>query len=223
MPSDLARRAVSECVATAFLLMAIVGSGIMSERLAGGNVGLALITTTIAIGAALVAIILTFGPISGAQINPAVTLVVALERGLPWRDVPWFLAAQIVGAFAGVAITHVMFGEPLFVAGTQVRAGLPQLVSEFVATFGLIAVVWGCGRRRPDAISLAVGAYITAAIWFTASTAFANPAVTLARAATNTFTSIRPVDAPGFVIAELLGAVAATLLFRWLTPPADAD
>ncbi len=216
--ADLPRRIVSEAVATAFLLAAIVGSGIMSERLAGGNTGLALLTTTIAIGTALVAIILTFGPISGAHLNPAVTLVVAWERGLPWREVPWFMTAQIAGAFAGVAVTHVMFGEPLFTAGTQVRSGTPQLVSEFVATFGLLAVVWGCGRHRAEAIPVAVGAYITAAIWFTASTAFANPAVSLARAATNTFCGIRPSDVPGFVVAELLGAVAATLLFRWLVP-----
>ncbi len=222
MQADLSRRIVSEAVATAFLLVAIVGSGIMSERLAGGNVGLALLTTTIAIGSALVAIILAFGPISGAHLNPAVTLVIAWERGLPWREAPWYVAAQIAGAFVGVAASHVMFGEPLFMAGTQVRAGAPLLISEFVATFGLMAVVWGCARRRPDAIPLAVGAYITAAIWFTASTAFANPAVTLARAATNTFTGIRPADVPGFVVAELLGAVAATLLFRWLTPRAEA-
>lgn len=216
--SALPRRAVSEGLGTAFLLAAVVGSGIMGERLAGGNVALVLLVNTIATGAALVALILTFGPISGAHLNPAVTLADAALRGLPWREVPVYLAAQVAGAFLGVAVAHTMFDHALFAASVQVRAGPAQLVSEFVATFGLLAVIWGCVRSRPGAVPFAVGAYITAAYWFTASTSFANPAVTLARAATDTFSGIRPVDAPGFVLAQLLGAAAATALMRWLVP-----
>lgn len=223
--SALPRRAVSEGLGTAFLLAAVVGSGIMGERLAGGNVALVLLVNTIATGAALVALILTFGPISGAHLNPAVTLADAALRGLPWREVPVYLAAQVAGAFLGVAVAHTMFDHALFAASVQVRAGPAQLVSEFVATFGLLAVIWGCVRSRPGAVPFAVGAYITAAYWFTASTSFANPAVTLARAATDTFSGIRPVDAPGFVLAQLLGAAAATALMRWLVPalPEVAD
>ncbi len=214
----MARRAVAEALGTAFLLAAVVGSGIMGERMAGGNVAITLLANTIATGAALVALILTFGPISGAHFNPAVTLVDAWQGGLPWRNVPAYVAAQIAGAFAGVAAAHLMFGEPVFFASHRVRAGSAQLFSEFVATFGLLAVIWGCARVRPSAVPFAVGAYIVAAYWFTASTSFANPAVTLARAASDTFAGIRPVDVPGFVIAELAGAGAATALFRWLVP-----
>jgi glycerol uptake facilitator-like aquaporin len=205
-------------VGTAFLLASGMGSGIMGERLCGGNVGLALLANTIATGAGLVALILTFGPISGAHFNPLVTLADASQGGFAWREVPAYLAAQVVGAFAGAAIAHIMFGEPVFSLSTHVRAGAPQLLSEFVATFGLLAVIWGCARSRPSITPFAVGAYITAAYWFTSSTSFANPAVTLARAVSNTFAGIRPVDAPGFVVAQLMGAAAATLLFRWLTP-----
>jgi glycerol uptake facilitator-like aquaporin len=201
------------------LVATVVGSGIMGERLAGGNVAVALLANTIATGAGLVALILTFGPVSGAHFNPVVTLADASQRGLAWRDVPVYVAAQVAGAFAGVAIAHVMFNEPaLFVASQHDRSGPSQLVSEFVATFGLLAVIWGCVRRRPGAVPFAVGAYITAAYWFTSSTSFANPAVTLARAATDTFSGIRPVDAPGFIAAQLVGAAAATALFRWLVP-----
>ena len=201
------------------LLAAVVGSGIMGERLAGGNVAVALLANTVATGAALVALILTFGPISGAHFNPAVTVADASQGGLAWSAVPVYVVAQVVGAFAGVAIAHVMFGEPLFTASRHARDGLPQLVSEFVATFGLLAVIWGCVRSRSDMVPFAVAAYITAAYWFTASTSFANPAVTMARAATDTFTGIRPADAPGFIIAQLAGGGAATALFRWLLPP----
>jgi len=201
------------------LLAAVVGSGIMGERLAGGNVAIALLANTVATGAALVALILTFGPISGAHFNPAVTVADASQGGLAWSAVPIYVVAQVVGAFAGVAIAHVMFGEPLFTASRHARDGLPQLVSEFVATFGLLAVIWGCVRSRADMVPFAVAAYITAAYWFTASTSFANPAVTMARAATDTFAGIRPADAPGFVIAQLAGGGAATALFRWLLPP----
>ena len=221
----MGRRAVAEAVGTAFLLAAVVGSGIMGERLAGGSVAIALLANTIATGAALVALILTFGPISGAHFNPAVTLADAWQGGLAWREVPAYLAAQITGAFLGVAAAHLMFGEPLFSASRHIRSGSAQIFSEFVATFGLLAVIWGCVRLRSSAVPFAVGAYITAAYWFTASTSFANPAVTLARAASDTFAGIRPADAPGFIAAQLAGAAAATALFRWLIPslPADAE
>jgi glycerol uptake facilitator-like aquaporin len=217
--SDLPRRATAEAVGTAMLLAAVVGSGIMGERLSGGNVAIALLANTLATGAALVALILTFGPISGAHFNPAVTLADASQGGLPWREVPAYLVAQIIGAFAGVAAADVMFELPVFFASRKVRQGGAQLFSEFVATFGLLAVIWGCVRLKQKAgVPFAVGAYITAAYWFTASTSFANPAVTLARSASDTFAGIRPVDVPGFVVAQLLGAAGATLLFRWLVP-----
>jgi glycerol uptake facilitator-like aquaporin len=210
---------VSEFVGTALLLATVVGSGIMGERLAGGNVAIALLANTVATGAGLVAFILTFGPLSGAHFNPAVTLADASQGGLAWRDVPVYLIAQVAGAFAGVALAHVMFKEPaLFFASQHERSGVAQLVSEFVATFGLLAIIWGCVRTRPGAVPFAVGAYITAAYWFTSSTSFANPAVTLARAASDTFAGIRPIDAPGFIVAQLLGAASATALFRWLVP-----
>jgi glycerol uptake facilitator-like aquaporin len=212
------RRAVAEAIGTAFLLAAVVGSGIMGDRLAGGNVAIALLANTIATGAALVALILTFGPISGAHFNPAFTLADASQGGIAWREVPIYLAAQIAGAFAGVAAAHLMFREPVFFASHHVRSGGSQLFSEFIATFGLVSVIWGCARFRTSAVPFAVGAYITAAYWFTASTSFANPAVTLARSASDTFAGIRPADVPGFVAAQLAGAAAATALFRWLVP-----
>ncbi len=215
---SLGRRVVAEAVGTALLLAAVIGSGIMGDRLSGGSVGLALLANTVATGAALVALILTLGPVSGAHFNPAVTLADASQGGTAWRDVPSYVFAQVLGAFAGVGTAHVMFEEPLFSASTHVRSGPAQLLSEFVATFGLLAVVWGCGRHRPSAVPFAVGGYITAAYWFTSSTSFANPAVTLARSASNTFAGIRPTDVPGFVAAQLAGAAAATLLFRWLVP-----
>jgi glycerol uptake facilitator-like aquaporin len=215
----LLRKLVAEALGTALLLATVVGSGIMGEKLAGGNVAIALLANTIATGAGLVALILTFGPISGAHFNPAVTLADASQGGLAWREVPGYVGAQLVGAFAGVAIAHVMFEQPaLFFASRHERSGIAQLVSEFVATFGLLAVIWGCARRRPGAVPFAVGAYITAAYWFTSSTSFANPAVTLARAASDTFAGIRPADAPGFIVAQLAGAAASTALFRWLVP-----
>jgi glycerol uptake facilitator-like aquaporin len=216
---SLSRRAVAEGVGTALLLATVVGSGIMGERLAGGNVAVALLANTLATGAALVALILTFGPVSGAHFNPAVTLADASQGGLSWRETPAYVLAQTAGAFAGVAAAHLMFGEPLFSASRHARAGGAQMFSEFVATFGLLSVVWGCVRlQRPVVVPFAVGAYITAAYWFTASTSFANPAVTLARSATDTFSGVRPSDVPGFVAAQLAGAAAATLLFRWLVP-----
>jgi glycerol uptake facilitator-like aquaporin len=222
----LLRKLVAEGLGTAMLLATVVGSGIMGEGLAGGNVAIALLANTVATGAGLVALILTFAPISGAHFNPAVTLAEASQGGLPWRDVPGYLIAQVSGAFVGVGVAHVMFKEPaLFFASQHERSGIAQLVSEFVATFGLLCVIWGCARRRPGLVPFAVGAYITAAYWFTSSTSFANPAVTLARAASDTFAGIRPADAPGFIIAQLAGAAASTALFRWLVPalPAVAD
>jgi glycerol uptake facilitator-like aquaporin len=214
----MTRRIAAEAIGTALLLAAVVGSGIMGERLAGGNVAIALLANTLATGAVLVALILAFGPISGAHFNPAVTLADASQSGLAWREVPGYLAAQIAGAFAGVAAAHLMFGEPVFSASRHARAGTAQVFSEFVATFGLLCVIWGCARRRSSAVPFAVGAYITAGYWFTSSTSFANPAVTLARSASDTFAGIRPADTAGFIVAQLAGAAAATLLFRWLAP-----
>lgn len=210
------RRAAAEAVGSALLLATVVGSGIMAERLSQGNVAIALLANTLATGAGLVALILTFAPISGAHFNPAVTLADAAQGGLPWRDVPIYIAAQLAGAYLGVATAHVMFDLPLFSAAMHVRRGPAQLVSELVATFGLLSVIWGVSRRYARYVPFAVGGYITAAYWFTASTSFANPAVTLARAASNTFAGIRPLDAPGFIAAQLVGAAAATALFRWL-------
>lgn len=212
----MARRAVAELLGTGFLLAAVVGSGIMAERLASGNFALALLANTIATGTALVALLLAFGPISGAHLNPVVSLGLALERKLPWIELPLYLAAQLVGAFAGVAVAHVMFGNPLFFASVHARSGPAQMLGEFVATFGLVTVVWSCAKGRAAATPYAVGAYITAAYWFTSSTSFANPAVTLARAASDTFAGIRGTDVPGFVAAQLAGGLAATLVCRWL-------
>lgn len=219
----LARRIAAEAVGTAFLLAAVVGSGIMGERLAAGNVAIALLANTFATGAMLVALILTFGPISGAHFNPAVTLADAMQGGIAWNEVPGYLTAQTTGAFAGVAIAHLMFGETIFSTSHHARAGISQIFSEFIATFGLLCVIWGCARLRSSAVPFAVGAYITGAYWFTASTSFANPAVTLARSATDTFSGIRPADVPGFVVAQLIGAAAATALFHWLVPSISKD
>lgn len=216
------RKIVSEALGTAFLLAAVVGSGIMGDRLAQGNVAIALLANTIATGATLAALILTFGPISGAHFNPAVTLADASLGGLPWKHVPAYIGAQIAGALAGVAIAHIMFGLPLYSISQHARSGFAQALSEFIATFGLLAVIWGCSRFRSSAVAYAVGAYITGAYWFTASTSFANPAVTLARSLSDTFAGIAPADAPAFILAQLLGAAAATVLFRWLTPSASS-
>jgi len=212
------RRLVAELLGTALLLAAVVGSGIMGERLSGGNVAIALLANTLATGAALTTLIFTFGPISGAHFNPAVTLADATQGGLRWQEVPGYIAAQIAGALLGVAAAHLMFGEAVFQVSQHVRAGGAQLFSEFVATFGLLSVIWGCSRLRAEAVPVAVGLYITAAYWFTASTSFANPAVTVARSFTSTFSGIRPADVPGFIAAQLAGAIVATLVFRWLMP-----
>ncbi len=213
------RRLMAEAVGTALLLATVVGSGIMGDRLSQGNVAIALLANTLATGAALAALILTFGPISGAHFNPAVTLCDAAMGGISWRLVPGYILAQAAGAFAGVAAADTMFDLPAFSISRHVRSGPSQQFSEFVATFGLLAVIWGCVRFRSSAVPFAVAAYITAAYWFTASTSFANPAVTLARSVTDTFAGIRPADVPGFILAQLLGAATATLLFRWLAPP----
>jgi glycerol uptake facilitator-like aquaporin len=204
------------------LLATVVGSGIMAERLAGGNVAIALLANTLATGGGLFALISALGGLSGAHFNPAVTLADASQGGLRWGDVPAYVLAQVIGAFVGVALAHVMFEAPIFSLSRHARSGMGQLTGEFAATFGLVSVIWGCSRSRPGVTPFAVSAYITAAYWFTSSTSFANPAVTLARAATDTFAGIRPADAPGFILAQGLGATAATLLFRWLIPSLPA-
>ena len=223
MTATLSRRLVSEGVGTAMLLAAVVGSGIMAERLSAGNAAIALLANTIATGAALVALILTFGSISGAHFNPAVTVADACQGGLSWREVPAYIGTQLAGGVIGVWSAHVMFQERIFMWSLHVRSGPAQLFSEFVATFGLLAVIWGCSRRRSAMVPFAVAAYITSAYWFTASTSFANPAVTVARALSDTFAGIRPIDAPGFIAAQFLGAIAATVLFRWLVPVHDEN
>lgn len=218
MKMTLARRVSAEFLGTAFLVAAVVGSGIMAERLSGGNVALALLANTIATGAALVALILAFGPVSGAHLNPVVTLMDALEKGLPWAHTPHYVFGQILGGVCGTIMAHLMFGLSLVSYSNHVRQGPAQVFSEFVATFGLVSVIWGCSRLRSNAVPFAVGAYITAAYWFTASTSFANPAVTIARCLSNTFAGVRPVDVPWFVFAQFLGGFAATMVFRWLVP-----
>jgi glycerol uptake facilitator-like aquaporin len=219
----LSRRLVAEGLGTAMLLAAVIGSGIMGERLAAGNIAIALLANSIATGAALIALILALGPISGAHFNPFVTLVAALSRELRWPEACAYAAVQFFAAFAGAAAAHLMFGEPLFSASQHIRTGGAQWWSEFIATFGLIVTIIGCARTRAAAIPYAVGAYITAAYWFTASTSFANPAVTLARAASNTFAGIRPLDAPAFILAQLAGALTAAAVMRWFASPSDAD
>jgi glycerol uptake facilitator-like aquaporin len=218
-PPTLARSVAAEALGTAGLLTAVVGSGIMAEHLADGSAALALLANSLATGGALLALILTFGGVSGAHFNPAVTLAHAAVGALPWRRALPYVAAQTLGAFAGVAAAHAMFDQPIAQTATHVRRGGALAWSEFVATFGLLAVIWGSSRQRPRDAPFAVAAYVVGAYWFTASTAFANPAVTLARAATDTFAGIRPADVAPFVVAQLLGAAAATLVFRWLVPP----
>jgi glycerol uptake facilitator-like aquaporin len=218
MKSNLGARTTAEFIGTAFLVAAVVGSGIMGERLAGGNVALALLANTIATGAALVAFLLAFGPISGAHLNPVVSLADAIEGGIGWHEAFFYILAQFVGGITGTIAAHAMFGLPLLSLSHHVRSGPAQFLSEFIATFGLICVIWGCSRSRPGAIPYAVGSYITAVYWFTASTSFANPAVTVARALSDTFAGIRPADVPSFVAGQIGGGIAATFLFRWLLP-----
>jgi glycerol uptake facilitator-like aquaporin len=221
MTPTLTRKIVSEFVGSGFLVAAVVGSGIMGERLAAGNIAIMLLANTIATGAALFALILTFGPISGGHFNPAVTLVDAMERGVSWMVAACYIPAQCAGAICGAIAAHVMFGLPRISVSSHARSGSAQAFSEFVATFGLICVIWGCTRQRASMVPAAVAAYITAAYWFTSSTSFANPAVTIARSLSDTFAGVRPVDVPPFVAAQLAGAIAATFLFRWLIPRLD--
>ena len=218
MTPDLPRRAAAEALGTSLLLATVVGSGIMGERLAGGNTAIALLANSVATGAILVALIVALGPVSGAHFNPVVTLAEAARAGAGRRWVPVYVGSQIAGAFAGVVAAHVMFGEPLLSASAHARSGVGQLAGELVATFGLMITIRGAARHRPGALPFCVGAYIAAAYWFTSSTSFANPAVTLARAATDTFSGIRPADAPAFIVAQLLGGAAGTAVSRWMDP-----
>ena len=213
---DLFRRLAAEALGTAFLLAVVVGSGIMGERLAGGNDAIALLGNTIATGAALVVLILVYGPISGAHFNPAVTLAFSIRREIGVRDAVLYVLVQLAGGLVGVMAAHFMFDAPLLVEGVKVRTGGGQWLGEFAATFGLLATILGCLRTRPEAIPYAVGLFITAGYWFTSSTSFANPAVTVARSFTDTFSGIAPGDAPGFVIAQIAGAAAATAVLGWL-------
>ena len=218
MPLPLSKRIVAEALGTAFLLAAVVGSGIMAERLANGNSALVLLANTAATGSALVALIITFGSLSGAHFNPVVTLCFASRGSLPWKETPFYLLAQFSGAIGGVIAAHLMFGLPAVFLSQHARPGLSQMFSEFVATAGLLAVIIGASRLHIAAVALAVGGYISAAYWFTASTSFANPAVTVARGLSDTFTGIRPADIPAFVLAQCAAAVITVLLFRWLVP-----
>jgi glycerol uptake facilitator-like aquaporin len=215
---DLSRRLAAETLGTAFLLAAVVGSGIMAQRLSGGNGALALLGNTLPTGAILVVLILIFGPISGAHMNPAVSVAFALRRNLPWRDATAYVVAQIIGAVIGVWIAHLMFDLPVWQISFHVRSGAGQWLAEFVATFGLVLTIFGCAANAPAAVPFAVGLYITAAYWFTASTSFANPAVTIARALTDTFAGIAPAGISAFIAAQLLGATIAVALVGWLWP-----
>lgn len=218
MTPDLARRTAAEAIGTALLLAAVIGSGIMAQRLSGGNIAIALLCNTIATGAALTVLILIFGPLSGAHFNPAVTASFAARRELPWPDAGLYVLAQLVGGIAGVWLAHLMFDlTPLQISHT-VRTGPGQWVSEGVATFGLLLTIFGCLANAPASVPFAVGLYITSAYWFTASTSFANPAVTIARSLSNTFAGIAPADAPAFIAAQVIGAAAALVLSRWLWP-----
>jgi glycerol uptake facilitator-like aquaporin len=215
---NLMRRMAAEFTGTLFLLAAIVGSGIMGERLAGGNVAIALLANSIATGGVLLAILIALGPVSGAHLNPAVTLHEAWQRGISWRAACGYIAAQFLGAFAGVAVAHGMFGLPAYSLSVHARSGSAQAFSECVATFGLMVVIGGCVRNRPSLAPFAVSGYILSAYWFTASTSFANPAVTVARALTGTFSGIRPSDVLPFLAAQIAGVVVATFFLNWLVP-----
>jgi glycerol uptake facilitator-like aquaporin len=210
------RRYVAECLGTAFLLAGVVGSGIMAAKLAGGNGALALLCNTLATGAILTVLILTFGPVSGAHFNPAVSLAMVLRRQLPARVAAMYVGVQIIGGIVGVLVAHAMFELPLWQVSATVRTGYGQWLAEFVATFGLILTIFGCAARTPAAVPYAVGLYITAAYWFTASTSFANPAVTIARALSDTYAGIAPAGAMAFIVAQLSGTAAAVALARWL-------
>jgi glycerol uptake facilitator-like aquaporin len=214
----LARRLAAEALGTTLLLATVIGSGVMGERLADGNVALALLANSVATGCVLAGLIATLGPISGAHFNPAVTIAFALQREFAAREISPYVLVQIVAAFLGVVIAHAMFGEALLSTSTHVRSGSAQWISEFVATFGLLSIIWAGTRQQLAATPYLIAAYITGAYWFTASTSFANPAVTLARAASDSFAGISPPDVPGFILAQFAGAFAATALWRWLAP-----
>lgn len=219
MQFDMGRRLAAEALGTLILVMAVIGSGIMAENLAGGNDAVALLCNTIATGAVLFVIITIFASVSGAHFNPAVSLVVALRGDLDWRTAALYIVAQIAGGCLGAVFAHLMFGLDLFQLGAKARNGIGQWAGEFIATFGLIGTILGCVRFKPEAVATAVALYITSAYWFTASTSFANPAVTIARSLSDTFAGIALGDAPGFIAAELLGALAAAWLFGWLFAP----
>lgn len=216
---DLPRRLAAESIGSAALLAVVIGSGIMGDKLAGGNVVIALLGNTLPTGAILVVLILMFGPLSGAHFNPAVTLAFVMRRQIPGREALLYVLAQIAGGLAGAMVAHAMFELPLAQLSENARTGHAQWFSEWVATFGLVATILGTLRFRPDAVAFAVGLYITAGYWFTASTSFANPAVTIARSFTDTFSGIAPSHAPAFILAQLIGAAAATLVFAWLIRP----
>jgi glycerol uptake facilitator-like aquaporin len=221
--NSMLKKLVAEFLGTAFLLAVVVGSGIMAQTLSGGNTAIALLANALATGAGLIALILMFGNLSGAHFNPVVTLSEAWQKNLPTQLILPYIVAQIVGAYAGVAAAHGMFDLPVFFSSTHIRTGASQWWSECIATFGLIAVIISTSRTRPATTPFAVAAYITAAYWFTSSTSFANPAVTLARSMSDTFAGIRPVDAPGFIVAQLVGAACATVLFNWLYPKSSSQ
>ena len=223
MAYSLSQRLIAEFVGTAFLLATVVGSGIMGESLAGGNVAIALLGNTIATGAILAVLILVFGSISGAHFNPAVTLSFAVQKAIPPKEAVLYVLVQALAAVVGVALAHFMFSEPLLTLGVKERGGGGQIVAEMVATFGLVATILGCLRARPEAVPYAVGLFIPAGYWFTSSPSFANPAVTFARSFTTTFAGIRPADAPAFVAAQIVGALLATALFVWLLKPAKDE
>jgi len=214
----LSQRAFVEGLGTAFLLAAVVGSGTMAQRLSGGNDALALLGNTLPTGAILVVLILIFGPLSGAHFNPAVSIALALRRELSWPDAAIYILMQVIGGVIGVWTAHLMFELPLWQVSLHTRAGAGQWLAEFVATFGLLLTILGCAARAPAAIPYAVGLYITSAYWFTASTSFANPAVTIARSMSDTFAGIAPAAAPGFILAQLIGMLVAVILARWLWP-----
>ncbi|WP_454887161.1 MIP/aquaporin family protein [Sphingomonas oryzagri] len=213
---SLTRRLAAELLGTALLLAIVIGSGVMGERLSGGNVAIALLGNTLATGAGLVVLITILGPLSGAHFNPAVTLVFAVRREIDGRTAGAYALAQFLGAIMGVWLAHAMFAEPILQLSSKLRDGPAQILAEAVATFGLVVAILGSIRFRPDATPIIVGLYITAAYWFTASTSFANPAVTIARALSDTFAGIAPGSVPGFIGGQVAGAIAATLLSRWL-------
>jgi len=222
MTNDDWRKLLAEGLGTAFLLAAVIGSGIMAEALAGGNQALALLCNTIPTGAILVVIILVFGPLSGAHFNPAVTVALAARRMFPWSKVPAYIIAQLIGGIAGAWAAHFMFDLPILQASATLRSGAGQWFAEVVATFGLVMTIIGCVARTPAAVPYAVGLYITSAYWFTASTSFANPAVTVARAFTDTFSGINPAHAPAFILAQFVGALLCVLVMKPLFPPEAA-